>query len=152
IAFDSAVPIVRSARELAREQGLSAWDVRTHAGLLRHLVLRKSWATGEILLDLVTTEAAPERVGPFVEALLARHAEISTAVQHVNPGVALVASGALARIHKGSGAIEERLAGLSFSISAESFFQTNTPQAERLVQLVLDLAGARAGQTVYDLY
>lgn len=152
IAFREASAIVNGARELAVALGLEPWSVREHRGLLRHLVLRRSHATGEILANLVTTEAAPERVGPFVRALLARHPEVTTLVQHVNAGVALVATGALAAVHHGTGVIEERLAGLSFSISAGSFFQTNTAQAERLVALVAEWAAVAPGEVVFDLY
>jgi len=152
IAFAEAAPIVGTVRTLARELALEPWDVRARAGLLRHLVLRKSWHSREILADLVTTEAAPERVAPLAEGVLARHPELTTLVQHVHPGVSLVASGAHARTFRGTGVIEERLAGLAFTISAHSFFQTNTPQAERLVQLVCELAAVRADETVFDLY
>ncbi len=152
IAFAEAAPLVASVRTAARALELSAWDVRTRVGLLRHLVLRKSWHSGAILADLVTTEEAPERIAPLAERVLALHPELTTLVQHVNPGVALVASGALARVFRGSGAIEEHLDGLAFSISAHSFFQTNTPQAEALVRLVREWAAVRAGETVFDLY
>ncbi len=152
IAFPEAAAIVASMRALAREHALSPWDVRAHTGLLRHLVLRKSWASGAILADLVTTEEARARIEPLAAALLERHPELTTLVQHVNPGVALVASGALARVFRGSGTIEERVDGLAFSISAHSFFQTNTPQAAQLVQQVLAWAEPRPGETVYDLY
>ena len=50
------------------------------------------------------------------------------------------------------GVIEERLGGLAFAISATSFFQTNTPQAEKLVALVRSWADPRPGETVFDLY
>jgi 23S rRNA (uracil1939-C5)-methyltransferase len=152
IAFPEAAAILSSVRQLALELALPPWDVRARAGLLRHLVLRKSWASGAILADLVTTEEARERVEPLAAALVARHPELTTLVQHVNPGVALVASGALARVFRGTGVIEERLGGLAFAISATSFFQTNTPQAEKLVALVRAWADPRPGETVFDLY
>jgi len=152
IAFAGAVPILASVRALARAQGLAPWDVRTRSGLLKHLVLRRSWASGEILADLVTSAAAPELVEPLAAGLRARHPELTTLVQHVNAGVALVANGELARVFHGRGEIEERLGDLAFAISATSFFQTNTPQAERLLALVGAAAAPRAGETVFDLY
>ena len=152
IAFPEAAELVASVREFARELALPAWDVRARAGLLRHLVLRKSWASGAILADLVTTEVAPEHIEPLAASVLARHPELTTFVQHVNPGVALVASGTLARVFHGTGMIEERLGGLVFAISATSFFQTNTPQAEKLVALVNGWAEPRPGESVFDLY
>lgn len=152
IAFAEAAPILAGVRTAARELGLRAWDVRTQAGLLRNLVLRKSWASGEILADLVTTEEAPQRLEPFALRLLELHPEITTLVQHVNPGVALVAEGTLARVFRGAGTIMERLGGLAFELSAHSFFQTNTRQAEELVALVREWSAVRAGETVFDLY
>jgi 23S rRNA (uracil1939-C5)-methyltransferase len=152
IAFPEAAAIVATVRELARAAALTPWSVRTRTGLLRHLVLRKSWASGAILADLVTTTASPELVGPLAEALLARHPELTTLVQHVQPGVALVALGELVRVFRGTGTIEERLGGLAFAVSAASFFQTNTPQAEKLVALVREWAAPARGETVFDLY
>jgi len=152
IAFAEAAPILASVRAAARQLALEPWDVRAHAGLLRHLVLRKSWASGAILADLVTSAEAPAELSALAEAVLARHPELTTLVQHVNPGVALVATGAHARTFRGTGVIEERLDGLAFEISAHSFFQTNTPQAEELVRLVREFAGVRAGEGVFDLY
>lgn len=152
IAFAGAAAIVSTVRELARARSLTPWDVRTHTGLLRHLVLRRSWATGEILADLVTSAAAPEVLAPFAAELLARHPELTTLVQHVNERPATIAVGELAAVFRGSGRIEERLDGLSYSISAESFFQTNTPQAEVLARLVREWSTVAPGETLFDLY
>ena len=152
IAFHEASALLNSTRELAQELGLTPWDVRAHEGLLRHLVLRKGFATGDIMLDLVTTERAPERVDPLARRLLERHPEITTLVQNVNPGVAMVATGVEEHVLHGSGRIEEQLLGLRFSVSANSFFQTNTRQAERLVEEVRGQVAIRAGEVLYDLY
>ena len=152
IAFPEAAPLLASTRRLARELGLAPWDVRTHAGLLRHLVLRKGEATGEIMVDLVTSAPAETEVDALARALLAEHPGITTLVQNVNRGVALVAVGEEERVLHGPGVIHERVGGLSFAISANSFFQTNTRQAERLLALVVERARPRADGLVLDLY
>ncbi len=144
--------IVRDARAIAERRGLSAWDLVAHEGLLRHLVLRTSRATGEILAQLVTSEEAPERIGPYVAELLAAHPAITTLVQTISSRLAVVAAGERELVLHGSGSIRERLGGLEFRVSAGSFFQTNTAQAEKLVELVVAAAGARAGERVLDLY
>ncbi len=152
IAFAGAGEIVRTARRLAREQGLDAYDSRAHSGWLRHLVLRKSWSSGELLACLVSTDESPERANLWVRALLAAHPEITTLVQLVNSGRALVAVGEREIRHHGRGTITERIAGNEFEIGATTFFQVNTPQAERLFELVLEFADVRAGEVVHDLY
>lgn len=152
IVFEEAERIVASARELALEQRLEPWDVRAHVGLLRHLVLRKGFRTGEILAHLVTREEARERVDPYAAALLARHPEITTLVQSVNTRAASIAVGEWERVLHGPGAIRERLLELELSISAGSFFQTNTLAAEALFAAVRDEAALAGDELVYDLY
>jgi 23S rRNA (uracil1939-C5)-methyltransferase len=152
IAHPAFPPVLATARALARAQGLEAWDVRTHRGLLRHLVLRAGVATGELLVVLVTSERAPGQVEPFARALLARHPEITSLVQAVNRGRAAVAIGEEQHVLFGPGRIRERLCGLELEISPTSFFQTNTRQAELLFSIVVEEAGLRGDELVWDLY
>jgi 23S rRNA (uracil1939-C5)-methyltransferase len=152
ITFAQAEPILATARELAIALGLSAWDTRSQSGLLRHLVLRRSWATGEVLANLVTGEEALEALAPWFAGLLARHPEITTLVQTVHTGLAKTALGEREILRHGPGHITERLGGFEFRLSARSFFQTNTPQAERLLALVLEEAALSGSEHVLDLY
>jgi len=152
ILFEAAAGIVEDARGLAREQDLSAWDLDRQEGLLRHLVLRRSCAHGTLLANLVTSGEAPERIGPYVAALLDRRPEITTFVQTIHSGVAKTTVGERELTLHGTGTIVERLGGLDFRLSARSFFQTNTRQAERLVAEVLAAAAPLRGRTVHDLY
>ena len=152
IQFERGDSLVRDARRLALERGLTPWDLVRHEGLLRHLVLRESRASGELLVQLTTSSEAPELVRPYVDALLVMHPEISTLVQAINSRGATIASGERELVLHGTGLIRERLAGLWFEISASSFFQTNTAQAEKLVATTLAEAACGAGDRVLDLY
>ncbi len=152
ILFPGGEAILRSARELALEQGLEPWDVRAHTGFLRHLVLRHGVHTGEVMVNVVTSAEDPERFAPFAAGLLARHPAITTLVQTVHSGVASVSYGERELTHHGPGHIEEELLGLRFRVSARSFFQTNTVQAERLFEIVREEAALTGGEVVYDLY
>ncbi len=152
LAFEGADAILTSARELARERSLPPWDAARHHGLLRHLVLRKGFHTGEILLALVTSEEASDLVAPYLAALCQRHPEITTCVQMIHARAAAVAMGEREIVHLGSGLIHERLGELVFAISAGSFFQTNTEQAERLMAIVREEAALPEGGVVWDLY
>lgn len=152
IAFRGAAEILASVRELAREQGLTPWDLRRHEGLLRHLVLRRAEASGEVLVDLVTSAEAPREMARLCATLLERHPEITTIVQDVSTRAASVALGELERVLHGPGVIRETLAGVTFEVSARSFFQTNTRQAERLVEVVREEAGLTGREVLVDLY
>jgi 23S rRNA (uracil1939-C5)-methyltransferase len=154
IAFGEAAPLLRSVRELARSLDLVPWDVRTHSGSLRHLVLRKGHFTGQVLLALVTSEEAPEAVEALARALSERHPEITTLVQLINTRAATVAVGERQRVLHGDGWIHERLCGLEYRVSAASFFQTNSQQAERLVEVVREESGIAGASdaVIWDLY
>ena len=156
IAFGAAAAIVESTRRLARDLCFDAYDTVAQGGFLRHLLLRRSWADGEILAALVTTAeapaAGPEAFAALVEALAAAHPEVTTWVQLVNPGRALVAVGEREIVLRGRGAIRERLAGHDFEVRAGSFFQVNTPAAEALIERVLAAADVRPGDVIHDLY
>jgi len=151
LLFEGGMEFVVTARELAKELKLSAWNQHTHEGLLRHLVLRRGVHTGETLAYIVTS-AGGEVVESFIERYAALHPELSTLVHGVNPGVADVATSSERRVVKGPGWITERLCGVEFRISPESFFQTNTLQAERLFEIVREEAAVRDADLVYDLY
>lgn len=152
IQFPLGNPILQATRRLAREHDLSLWDIQAHEGLLRHLVLRHGEATGEVLVQLVTSEEAPERIGPFVEALLAEVPGITTVVQTLNEGLATVAQGDRHLVLHGPGFIRDRLGDVEFRISAPSFFQTNSAQARRMVEVVRGEVAGTGKEVLYDLY
>jgi 23S rRNA (uracil1939-C5)-methyltransferase len=144
--------IAGTARDLARERRIPPWDIRTHTGLLRHLVLRVARATGEVMVNLVTSSASPEIVDDYAAAIVARHREITTFVQNVNTRKAAIAVGEWERVLHGRGVIHERVLGRTFAISANSFFQTNSAQAELLFALVREAAQLSGRELVLDLY
>ncbi len=151
IHFEGADEILAAARELAREHELEAWDNHRHQGLLRHLVLRKGVRTGEVLVYLVTSDEAAERIDPWARDLIQRCPQITTLVQGIHARAAAVALGESERVLHGPGVIHEVLAGLTFALSPASFFQTNTLQAERLLQCIRGEAKGSPAR-ILDLY
>ena len=106
----------------------------------------------EILVVLVTSTDAHERVDPYLRDLLARHPEITTLVHSVNTRLASTAIGERERVVHGAGFIHEHVGGLDFAISAGSFFQVNPAQAEKLFAIVVEEARLSPDDLVFDLY
>jgi len=152
IVFAQAEGIVNDARELARARGLAPWSARAHTGLLRNLVVRKGFRTGEILVALVTAADVAGEVPAYAAELIERQPRITTLVHVVNTRPAAVALGQSERTLHGPGFIRERLLGLELAVSAGSFFQTNTAQAERLYEIVRAEAACSGRELVYDLF
>ena len=89
---------------------------------------------------------------PIIKALLNQFPDITSIVNNINTRRADVAYGESEIILHGAPTIREKLDDITFEISANSFFQTNTEQAEKLFQVVQDNAGLTGKEIVFDLF
>jgi 23S rRNA (uracil1939-C5)-methyltransferase len=144
--------LLSEARAFFAERGLSVYEQETGEGLLRFLMLREGKRTGELMTNVVTSAPAVSELAPLAERLAAREPGTTSVVMNVNPKKASVAVGVEEHLLGGRDHIREGVGGLTFQVSANSFFQTNTRQAERLFELVVDSTGLTGGETVFDLY
>ncbi|MDQ7859997.1 MAG: 23S rRNA (uracil(1939)-C(5))-methyltransferase RlmD [Armatimonadota bacterium] len=148
---ERSAALVRAVRTWARERGPAPFDPRTHAGFLRSLVVREGRGTGERLVGLVTGPGPFVAAAEFVDVVRAAAPDVAAIVRGIVTGAGDGAPVTRVEVLSGRDHIEEAFAGLRFRIGLETFFQTNTPQAERMVAHVVDRA-APAGRLVYDLY
>jgi 23S rRNA (uracil1939-C5)-methyltransferase len=139
-------------REFADGSDLSRYNARDHTGLLRQVVIREARATGEILVGLVTTAPDVPGLSAFAERLTRAQPRIVGVLHGLNAGPSDGVPLAGLTVLTGRGHLIEELAGLRFRIGLETFFQTNTAQAERLAETVEAFAALGRGDTVYDLY
>ncbi len=148
----ASVSIVNAIRDLAVRKNWTAWHTRTHQGLLRHLVIREGKRTSERMVNLVMSRSDAEVVKSTAELLRQEDFGVTTFVTTINDTPAQTAIGEAIEVVFGSGRIRERLGRLTFHIGPQSFFQTNTEQAERLFETVRSMAEPHPGDLVYDLY
>ncbi|KAL9263309.1 putative RNA methyltransferase CT0009 [Drosera capensis] len=142
------------------ELSLSPYNVYDHSGFLKHLVLRtgRNPQTGlmELMVNFVTSLFKPELLKPLVKKISCISEVVSTGsiVNNVNKSTGSTAIGEVEHVLYGKPTISEVLRGLTFQISANSFFQTNTHQAEVLYWLIEDVAGLRGdgSEIVLDLF
>jgi len=144
--------VVDSFRRHCVARELPPYDLRSHEGLLRFLVVRETKQTGQTMVNLVVADYPSGPVDEVMEAVLDEIPEITTALVTLHTGKAQVAIGEEEFVIKGEGHMVERCGPLEYGISPASFFQTNTLQAERLYGLVEILAGPFDGKRVLDLY
>ena len=144
--------LLAEARAFFVDRGLTVYEQDTGEGLLRFLMLREGQHTGELMTNVVTSAPAVSELAPLVARLQAREAGTTSVVLNVNPKKASVAVGVEEHLLGGRDHIRERVGGLTFRVSANSFFQTNTRQAERLFDLVVESTGLTGTETVIDLY
>jgi 23S rRNA (uracil1939-C5)-methyltransferase len=139
-------------RNQVRARALSVWDQQTERGLLRFLTLREGRNTGQAMVNVVASAPDVATLMPVAEALRARVPQTASVLLNVNAKKASVAVGSEEHLLLGRDQITESLSGVDFAVSANSFFQTNTVQAERLFALVAEACALDGSETLMDLY
>lgn len=146
--------IIEGTLQFFQERRVPFYHKARHDGSLRHLVVRKGAATGEILINLVTSSEVPFSVEEFKDMLLGLELDGSVCgiLHSVNDGLADVVKSDEMRLLYGRDFFMEKLFDLKFKVSVYSFFQTNSAGAEKLYSIVKEFAGDVADKTVFDLY
>ena len=145
--------ILQVARAVCNENSdLKPYDPKTHIGFLRHLMIRYGVNTNQLMVNVVTAYDDINKLSPLTDTLLNKFSEITSLVNNVNTRKADVAFGEFETLLFGKPYIEEKLGDLTFEISANSFFQTNTHQGEFLYNEVLKAADLKGDEIIFDLY
>ncbi len=147
-----ASAILREVKAFVLDRGLSRWDPRAHTGLLRHLVFREAKRTGELMVGLVTGPGEVPELAALAEQLVAAHPRIASVVHGRTAAQSDAVMVESIEVLQGRDHIFEQLHGTTYAIRLPTFFQTNTDQADRLAEVVLDLARPAAGDRAVDLY
>ncbi len=148
----TADEIIGTVRKLLKSFKLKPYNPDTRQGFLRHVLVKRGFKSGQIMVVLVTgTREFPKRRS-FVNALLQAHPEITTILQNINNRRTSMVLGNEEIVLYGDGKIEEELCGLHFRISAKAFYQINPTQTEVLYKKALEFANLTGKETVLDAY
>lgn len=144
--------ILRKTAEFFFAKGTSIYDNKPNEGYLRNLVIKQSSHTPDLMVNLVTFTRDEDMMKEYTEFILKEVPQITTVVNNINSRKAMVATGDVEYADFGSGFIYDKIGDCTFRISANSFFQTNTFQAEHLYNVAKNFAGFTGDEIVYDLY
>jgi 23S rRNA (uracil1939-C5)-methyltransferase len=144
--------IVNAVRDFAMARELTIFSTYTHTGYLRNLVIRETRHTGQRMVNIVTSEERPALMNEFRDMILEKFPATTTIVNNITERKSQVALGDREIVLHGPGFITERIGTRSYRVSANSFFQTNTLQAERLYDTARRYAALQPHETVFDLY
>lgn len=149
---EKADAIIGTIRKLLRSFKIKVYDEDTGYGLLRHVLVRVGYQTGQIMVVLVLRSPILPSKNNFVKALLKEHPEITTVVVNVNDQKTSMVLGNRQQVIYGPGYIKDRLCGMEFKISPKAFYQVNPPQAQKLYEKAIEFAGLTGRETVLDAY
>jgi len=144
--------ILNFTRKFFKEKNGSIYSTKTHVGYLRNLVIRQSQNTDDLMVNLVTSKEDDALMKEYTSELLKSVPQITTVINNINKKKASVAVGDYEKVYHGEGLIYDKIGTYNFRISANSFFQTNTLQAENLYKTAMGFAELKGDEIIYDLY
>lgn len=154
LVHEDMTKILTCVGEYFREKGVPFYKKMQHEGYLRHLLLRRSVTTGEILVHIITTSQEEHSMEPLKEKLLnlSLEGKIVGIMHIINDSMSDVVQSDETRILYGQDYFYETLLGLKFKVSTFSFFQPNSLAAEVLYSIAREYIGDTKNKTVFDLY
>ena len=142
------------------------YNEESHTGLLRHILTRVGYTSGEVMVCFVIN-GEPEEFRESLRQKLADALQAAASEVVAGGGLAVAITGVSLNINKektnrilgdrtvtifGADVIRDTLLGVEFEISPVSFYQVNPVQTEKLYKKVAEYAGLSGGETVWDLY
>ncbi len=143
--------IRNTIRAFALENNFSFYDIREHIGWLRNVIIRFC-TTGELMVNICLNYDEETERKKLFDHLLQQVPQITTLLYTINPKWNDSIYDLTPQVYFGKGYATEKLEDFEFKISAKSFFQTNTKQAEKLYTITRDFAALTGNEIVYDLY
>lgn len=142
--------LCRIVRKMVEQYKLTVYDGRR--GLVRHVMARKAFATGEILCAIVTSNEKFPKAKEFAEDLAKRCNNLKSVSQIINNTSTPLWMGGEEHILYGNGTITDVLCGCEFKISAKSFYQINPKQTEILYKKAVEFAQITKNDNILDSY
>jgi 23S rRNA (uracil1939-C5)-methyltransferase len=144
--------ILNFTRDFFMQRQCTIYSTKTHTGYLRNLVIRQAQNTKDLMINLVTSEENETLLKEYVSEITNKFPVLTTIVNNINKKKSSVAVGDYEIVYHGSGYIYDKIGDYKFRISPNSFFQTNTLQAEKLYAVALEFAELTGEEIIYDLY
>lgn len=152
IEDEKAPEILQNIALLMENFHISPYNEDTRTGLIRHVLIRTSKLTNEVMVVLVVNSDTFKGRNNFVKELVNRCPNISTVIQNVNKRDTNVILGEKEEVLYGKGFITDEILGLKFNISPQSFFQVNQIQVQKLYATAIKYADLDKNTTVLDAY
>ena len=144
--------ILDDVRKFIQSSELPVYGLRSHLGFWRFLMLRHSVAYDQWMVNLITASDAHQALQPLAGLLMEKYPQVAAVINNITSRKAAVAIGEFELQLAGNPTIADKIGSYEFEISANSFFQTNTPGAAKLYETVKKYAGLGGSETVIDLY
>jgi 23S rRNA (uracil-5-)-methyltransferase RumA len=144
--------VLEKIQSLFRKYRVSIYDKRKNKGLIRHVLIRRAVQKNQMLVVLVANNSIFKGSKSFCQELVKACPHVRSIVLNINQRQTSIVLGQKEKILYGKGFIVDELCGLTFKISAQSFYQINHHQCTRLYHKVIELLDLSNQDTVLDTY
>ncbi|MFI2857760.1 23S rRNA (uracil(1939)-C(5))-methyltransferase RlmD [Paenibacillus sp. JSM ZJ436] len=144
--------VVQRVKDIGRKLGITAYDEETGQGLLRHVVVKIGFSTGEMMIVLVTNGNSIPQREKWIAAIRQELPAVVSICHNVNTRRTNVIFGEVTSVLWGREVIYDYIGDVKFAISARSFYQVNPVQTEILYGKTVEYAGLTGNETVIDAY
>ena len=151
IAHEGVAEVLRAVEGCMAAYGVPVYNEVSHTGLVRHVMVRTAFATGQVMVVLVVNGDSLPR-SDEITAKLRKIPSVRSVYLNINRARTNVIFGEQTHLIWGEPYIHEILCGVKFAISATSFFQVNPVMTELIYGKALEFAGISPSSVVLDLY
>lgn len=148
----TAQAIIHSVRQLIPSFKWTVYNEDAQRGLIRHILVRTGYKTGEVLLVIVVADKMVPGKANFVKAIRKKHPEIVGVVFNLNERKTSMVLGPKDISFSGKNHLYDELLEKKYRLSAGSFYQVNPVQTEVLYRTAIDLAQLKPSDVVIDAY
>lgn len=144
--------VLKKIQSLLKKYHMSIYDEKRNRGFLRHVLIRRGVQTNQTLVCLVASENMFKGSKNFCNELIKACPSVKTIVLNINKRKTSIVLSQEEKVLYGKGFIVDELCGLTFKISAQSFYQINHEQCTKLYQKVIELLDVKKDMNVLDTY
>lgn len=144
--------VILAVRDILREYNVPAYNEEKHTGVIRNVMVRRGHYSGEVMVVLITRTKKLKGAAEISAKIQELCPDVVSVQQNINPDKTNVILGKTTKVMRGRNYIQDQLNGLTFNISAQSFYQVNPEQTEKLYARAVELADLHGEETVIDAY
>lgn len=152
VQMPRTMKVIRTLVKLIEDLQIPVYNEKQSSGIIKTLVVRESWTTGEVQLTIITNTPKLVHKRPLLAAIQEQLPQVTSVMQNVNPGDTPLIWGDQMIHLAGKKAITESLMGLDFKLSARSFLQLNPEQTETLYETAAQALELAPDDTLIDAY
>lgn len=149
---ERVLAIMNNIKRLITKHNISVYDEEINQGDIKKVMIRTSYYLNEVMVVLITKNDKTPNLDAFCRDLVSETPLVTTIVHNINSRKTNVNLGEKEVVLYGDGVIHDKLHDLTFTISSKSFFQVNTPQAEKLYARAIEMARLTKDDVVLDAY